>query len=262
MRRLPDRGMSGGAAPLVTLSGVAVELGGQEILRDIDLSIRRGEIVTVVGPNGSGKTTLMRTIIGAVAPSRGRVTRAPGLRLSYVPQRLAVDPTMPMTLGRFMNLPRRRDAATIAAALDRAGLAGLERRPVTGLSGGQMQRALLARALLNDPELLILDEGTAGLDQPGVAAFYARIEQVNADTGCAVLMVSHDLQIVMRASDHVVCLNRHICCEGTPETVSLSPAYRGLFGAAGAGSVALYRHHHDHSHDDGLPCAGHDEDAA
>src|SRR5690606_31655742 len=130
-----------------------------------------------------------------------------GLRLSYVPQRLAVDPTMPMTLGRFMNLPRRRDAATIAAALDRAGLAGMQRRPVTGLSGGQMQRALLARALLNDPDLLILDEGTAGLDQPGVASFYARIEQVNAETGCAVLMVSHDLQIVMRASDHVVCLN-------------------------------------------------------
>ncbi|HHY03169.1 MAG TPA: ATP-binding cassette domain-containing protein, partial [Paracoccus sp.] len=146
--------MSRGAGKaLITLSGVAVELGGQEILRDIDLTIKRGEIVTVVGPNGSGKTTLMRTIIGAVAPSRGRVARAPGLRLSYVPQRLAVDPTMPMTLGRFMNLPRRRDAATIAAALDRAGLAGMQRRPVTGLSGGQMQRALLARALLNDPEL-------------------------------------------------------------------------------------------------------------
>jgi len=248
--------MSAASDVLVALSGVSVELGGQEILRDIDLTIRRGEIVTVVGPNGSGKTTLMRTIIGAVAPSRGRVVRARGLRLSYVPQRLAVDPTMPMTLGRFMNLPHRRDAATIAAALERAGLAGMEQRPVTGLSGGQMQRALLARALLNDPELLILDEGTAGLDQPGVAAFYARIEQVNAETGCAVLMVSHDLQIVMRASDHVVCLNRHICCEGTPESVSLSPAYRGLFGGADAGAVALYRHHHNHSHDDGLPCTG------
>lgn len=261
MRRLPDRGMIGGGAPLVALSGVAVDLGGQEILRDIDLTIRRGEIVTVVGPNGSGKTTLMRTIIGAVPPSRGRLTRAPGLRLSYVPQRLAVEPTMPMTVGRFMNLPRRRDAASIVKALHRAGLAGMETRQVTALSGGQMQRALLARALLNEPDLLILDEGTAGLDQPGVAAFYARIEQVNAETGCAVLMVSHDLQIVMRASDHVVCLNGHICCEGTPETVSLSPAYRDLFGGR-EGAVAIYRHHHTHSHDDGQPCAAPDEDAA
>ena len=154
--------------PLVTLAGVSVALGGQAILTGIDLAIRRGEIVTVVGPNGSGKTTLMRTIIGAVVPTAGRIARAPGLRLSYVPQRLAIDPTMPMTVARFMNLPRRRDAAVVAAALDRAGLAGLQARPLSALSGGQMQRALLARALLNDPDLLILDEGTAGLDQPGV----------------------------------------------------------------------------------------------
>ncbi|MFC0341598.1 metal ABC transporter ATP-binding protein [Paracoccus niistensis] len=259
---MPGRRVTGGGAPLVTLAGVSVALGGQSILSGIDLSIRRGEIVTVVGPNGSGKTTLMRTIIGAVPPTAGRITRAPGLRLSYVPQRLAIDPTMPMTLAGFMNLPRRRDAAVVASALERAGLAGLQARPLAALSGGQMQRALLARALLNDPDLLILDEGTAGLDQPGVASFYERIEQVNRDTGCAVLMVSHDLQVVMRASDHVICLNGHICCEGTPESVSLSPAYLGLFGGAG-GALALYRHHHTHSHDDGQPCAGHThEDAA
>lgn len=265
MRRLQGRRVTGGGKPLVTLAGVSVELGGRSVLSGIDLTIRRGEIVTVVGPNGSGKTTLMRTIIGALRPSAGRLTRAPDLRLSYVPQRLAIDPTMPLPVGRFMNLPRRRDPAAIAAALDRAGLAGLESHPLAGLSGGQMQRLLLARALLNDPDLLILDEGTAGLDQPGVAAFYQRIEQVNTETGCAVLMVSHDLQVVMRASDHVICLNGHICCEGTPETVSISPIYRGLFGGAD-GALALYRHHHTHSHDDGQPCAGHDhrshEDAA
>lgn len=253
--------MTAPGEPLVALAGLSVALGGQSILRDIDLTIRRGEIVTVVGPNGSGKTTLMRTIIGAVRPSAGMLTRAPGLRLSYVPQRLAIDPTMPMTLGRFMNLPRRRAPAIVSAALDRAGLAGLHGQALAALSGGQMQRALLARALLNDPDLLILDEGTAGLDQPGVASFYERIEQVNRDSGCAVLMVSHDLQVVMRASDHVICLNGHICCEGTPETVSLSPAYLGLFGGAG-GALALYRHHHTHSHDDGQPCAHGHEDAA
>jgi len=259
---LQGRRVTGRGEPLVTLAGVSVALGGQPVLTGIDLTIRRGEIVTVVGPNGSGKTTLMRAIIGAVRPDAGTLTRAPGLRLSYVPQRLAIDPTMPMKVGRFMNLPHRRGAAAIAGALDRAGLAGLQARPLAGLSGGQMQRLLLARALLNEPDLLILDEGTAGLDQPGVTAFYERIEQVNSETGCAVLMVSHDLQVVMRASDHVICLNGHICCEGTPETVSISPAYLGLFGR-GAGALALYRHHHTHSHDDGQPCAAQShEDAA
>lgn len=273
-----DAGQGGdraGREALVRLRGVGVSLGGQAVLRDIDLTVGRGEIVTVLGPNGSGKTTLMRVIIGALAPMAGTIVRAPGLRLAYVPQRLAVDPLLPITAARFMNLPRRRGAARVAAALDRAGLTGLADRPIAALSGGQMQRLLLARALMDEPDLLILDEGAAGLDQAGIAAYYARIERLRAETGCAVLMVSHDLQIVMRASDHVVCLNGHICCEGTPETVSLSPEYRGMFpggllpGAwagdeAAPGALAVYRHHHGHVHADGTPCAGHDhgEDAA
>lgn len=236
------------AAELLRLRGVAVTLGGHEVLRGIDMTVRQGEIVTVLGPNGSGKTTLMRLLIGALRPAAGTVWRAPGLRLAYVPQRLSIDPTLPMTAARFINLPQRRDARDVAAALDRAGLDGLGQRPVAALSGGQMQRLLLARALLGTPDLLILDEGAAGLDAPGTAAYYARIEKVRAETGCAVLMVSHDLQVVMRASDHVICLNGHICCEGTPESVALSPVYRGMFGGA-EGAVALYRHHHDHSHD-------------
>ena len=251
--RLPDSG------PLVTLTDVSVVLDGHTVLADVNMAIGAGEIVTIVGPNGSGKTTLMRTIIGAVRPSSGRIARAAGLRLAYVPQRLAIDPSMPMTVAGFMSLPQHRPPAAVAAALDHAGLAGLQDRQVSALSGGQMQRVLLARALMGNPQLLILDEGTAGLDQGGIAAFYARIERVRAETGCAVLMVSHDLQIVMRASDHVICLNGHICCEGTPEIVSASSAYRGFFGAHGA--LALYRHHHDHSHADGTPCAGHDHAA-
>lgn len=287
MRRLPGRRMTGAAmmddritdhamtaqgmtdhsltprdltrASLVTLTDVSVALDGNPVLTNVSLTVRTGEIVTIVGPNGSGKTTLMRTIIGSVRPSSGRIQRAEGLRLAYVPQRLAIDPSMPMTVAGFMALPQHRPRAAIAAALAHAGLAGLEQRQLAALSGGQMQRVLLARALMGNPQLLILDEGTAGLDQAGVAAFYARIERVRAETGCAVLMVSHDLQIVMRASDHVVCLNGHVCCEGTPEIVSASPAYRGFFGAHGA--MALYRHHHDHVHADGSRCAGHDHAA-
>ena len=155
-----------------------------------------------------------------------------------------------------------REHAGVDTVIERAGLRELAGRRVSKCSGGEQQRLRFALALLPDPDLLILDEGAAGLDQQGVASFYERIEQVNRDTGCAVLMVSHDLQVVMRASDHVVCLNGHSCCEGTPETVSLSPAYLGLFGGAG-GALALYRHHHTHSHDDDQPCRDHShEDAA
>lgn len=240
--------------PLVRLAGVGVNLGGTRILHGIDLTVRRGEIVTVLGPNGSGKTTLMRVILGALAPSSGRIERRAGLRMAYVPQRLAVDPLLPITAARFVNLPARRSAPVVRAALAQAGLADAAGRPLAALSGGQMQRLLLARAMLGEPDLLILDEGAAGLDQPGIAAYYDHIAKLRARTGCAVLMVSHDLQIVMRASDHVVCLNGHICCEGTPEAVSATPAYRALFGEAGPSVLGLYRHHHDHVHADGAAC--------
>ena len=202
-----------------------------------------------MGPNGSGKTTLLRALIGAVAPFAGRVERARGLRLGYVPQRLAIDATLPLTVARFMRLPGRVSRAAVARALEEAGAAGLGARPVAALSGGQMQRVLLARALLERPDLLILDEPTQGLDQPGAAAFYRLVEAARARLGCAVLMVSHDLHVVMSASDRVVCLNGHVCCEGRPEAVASAPAYRALFGAGTGGALALYRHEHAHSHD-------------
>jgi zinc transport system ATP-binding protein len=121
---------------------------------------------------------------------------------------------------------------------------------MSALSGGQFQRVLLARALINEPDLLLLDEATQGLDQPGSAAFYLQIEEVRQQTGCAILMISHELHVVMAASDRVICLNGHVCCEGTPEIVSAAPEYRALFGSGTGGALALYRHEHDHSHDD------------
>jgi zinc transport system ATP-binding protein len=242
---------------LVAARGVAVALGGRQVLHGIDLSIERGEIVTVVGPNGSGKTTLLRALIGAVPLSAGRVERAPGLRLGYVPQRLELDPTLPIGVGRFLGLPRRRDRAAGEAALARVGVAELYGRPMAALSGGQFQRVLLARALLNGPDLLLLDEPTQGLDQPGTAAFYALVAALRAELGCAVLMVSHDLHVVMQASDRVICLNGHICCQGHPTAVSAAPEYRALFGTGTGGALALYQHHHDHRHDHGDE-SGHD----
>jgi zinc transport system ATP-binding protein len=234
---------------LIAAENLAVRYGARTVLEGVTLAVEPGEIVTIVGPNGSGKSTLLRALIGTVRPFRGNVRRAPGLRVGYVPQRLALDDRMPMTPRRFLSLPRRRAPAEVAAALDRSGVGRLADRQMSGLSGGEFQRVLLARALLGAPQVLMLDEPTQGLDQPGEAAFYRLIEELRQETGAAVLMVSHDLHVVMRASDRVICLNGHICCQGTPLAVGAAPEYRALFGLGTGGALALYRHAHDHSHD-------------
>ena len=237
------------SAALISADHICVRFGGAEVLHDVSMAVRPGEIVTILGPNGSGKSTLIRALLGIVPVAHGTVARAPGLRVGYVPQRLAVDRSMPMTVRRFLSLPRRVSDAVAADVLARVGVGAVQERQMAALSGGQFQRVLLARALLSDPQLLILDEPTQGLDQPGEAAFYQLIEALRADTGAAVLMVSHDLHVVMAASDRVICLNGHICCEGTPRVVSNAPEYRALFGLGTKGALALYQHEHDHGHD-------------
>lgn len=247
---------------LISAENICVRLGGAEVLHAVTLAINPGEIVTILGPNGSGKSTLLRALLGIVPLATGRVTRAEGLRIGYVPQRLSIDRTMPMTARRFLSLPVRHSVVETSAALARVGVPEAADRQMTGLSGGQLQRVLLARALLTKPELLILDEPTQGLDQPGEAAFYRLIEEVRQDTGAAVLMVSHDLHVVMSASDRVICLNGHICCEGTPRVVSNAPEYRALFGLGTQGALALYQHQHDHEHShDRTDHHGHDHGA-
>ncbi|TMV09742.1 metal ABC transporter ATP-binding protein [Ruegeria sediminis] len=237
--------------PLISAKDLSVQLDGRPILQHISVEIAAGEIVTIVGPNGSGKSTFLRALIGAVPLSKGRVTRAPGLKIGYVPQKLALDASLPMTVQRFLGLPRRVSTAAALQALGNAGVPDLCNRQMTDLSGGQFQRVLLARALLDRPQLLMLDEATQGLDQPGAAAFYQRIEQVRQELGCAIVMVSHDLHVVMAASDRVLCLNGHICCQGSPQMVADAPEYRALFGTGTKGTMALYRHQHSHSHDHG-----------
>ncbi|MEO1089749.1 MAG: metal ABC transporter ATP-binding protein [Pseudomonadota bacterium] len=235
---------------LVVASGLTVTLGSRIVLEGVDLSVAAGEMVTLLGPNGSGKTTLLRTLLGAIRPTAGCVVRPADLVVGYVPQRLAIDPNLPITVARFLDLPERTGSARKRAALARVGIDGLERRAMTELSGGQFQRALLARALLSEPQLLMLDEPTQGLDQIGKAVFYQLVDQVRRDTGCGVLMVSHDLHVVMSASDRVVCLNRSICCEGAPSQVASAPAYHALFGRDTQGALALYRHQHEQRHAD------------
>lgn len=236
-------------ATLAEARGVGVRFGTRAVLEDVDLAVHAGEIVAVIGPNGSGKTTLLRVLLGLIPAATGRVWRRPGLRLGYMPQRLAVDPTLPLTVGRFLALGggggRRRRADILAEV----GAGHLEKSPIQGLSGGEMQRVLLARALLRAPELLVLDEPVQGVDISGQSELYALIAAVRDHRGCGVLLVSHDLHLVMAATDSVVCLNHHVCCTGHPEAVSRNPAYLSLFGAESTDRLAVYRHHHDHGHD-------------
>jgi zinc transport system ATP-binding protein len=236
---------------LIQVEDLTVRYGASTALSGVSLHVEPGEIVTIVGPNGSGKTSLLRAIIGAVKPVKGRVVQESGVKIGYVPQNLHIDETLPITVSRFLKLPSNVAAADISYALTRAGVPDLAKAQLSQLSGGQFQRVLLARAIIGNPDLLLLDEATQGLDQRGSASFYQQIETVRQNTGCAILMISHELHVVMSASDRVICLNGHVCCEGTPAVVASAPEYRALFGTGTGGALALYRHKHDHSHDHG-----------
>lgn len=235
---------------LIEAKQISVRHGSLAAIERVDFGIKRGEIVTLIGPNGSGKSSLVRALLGAIPVSNGAVVHAPKLKIGYVPQKLSIDASMPLTVSRFLNLPTRSESAKIVRTAERTGIASLLDRQLGSLSGGQFQRTLLARAILNEPDILILDEATQGLDQPGTAGFYQLLEDLRAELNCAILLVSHDLHVVMSASDRVICMNGHICCEGAPQVVLNAPEYRALFGAGTAGTMALYRHEHDHSHAD------------
>jgi zinc transport system ATP-binding protein len=236
------------AEPLIAASKLGFRDGRKRILDHVDVAVAPSEIVTIVGPNGSGKTTLLRLLIGAIRPSVGQIRKRPDLRIGYSPQKLELDRTLPLTVDRFLALGEAADRTRREEVLTQVGLPCIDSAQLIDLSGGETQRVLLARALLRQPNLLVLDEPTQGLDQPGEAAFYRLIERVRNDTGCAVLMVSHDLHVVMSAADRVICLNGHICCQGSPTLVVEHPEYRRLFGRGTEGALALYQHVHDHHH--------------
>lgn len=233
---------------LVRLDNVGVRRGGRWLVRGVDFEIERGEIVTLIGPNGSGKSTTARAVVGVIAPDEGRVVRNPGLRVGYVPQKLAIDRTLPLTVARLMTLTASHRAAEVARALEEVGIPHLAQAQVQSLSGGEFQRALLARAILRQPDLLVLDEPVQGVDFTGETALYELIGTIRDRTGCAILLISHDLHVVMAATDSVICLNGHVCCRGTPQAVAADPKYLRLFGNRAAGALAVYRHNHDHTH--------------
>jgi zinc transport system ATP-binding protein len=237
-----------GAPPLVTLREVGVRRSGRWLMRGIDFSVRRGEIVTLIGPNGSGKSTTAKTAIGVMKPDEGRVDRADGLKVGYVPQKLAIDWTLPLTVERLMTLTGPLKRGEISEALSATGIAHMARAEVQHLSGGEFQRALLARAIARRPDLLVLDEPVQGVDFSGEIALYDLIKTIRNRTGCGILLISHDLHVVMAETDTVICLNGHVCCRGTPQDVSQSPEYQRLFGARASRTLAVYNHDHDHTH--------------
>lgn len=236
---------------LIAAENISIEFDGKIALQDVTLAVKSGEILTVVGPNGAGKSSLVRLLVEAIEPKSGRVVRADNLRIGYVPQKLHIDSFMPLTVKRFLKLQNVVDKKQAELAVEQTKIGNLLEKSIAHLSGGEFKRVLLAYALSASPQLLILDEPTAGLDQPAIIAFYALIERLRTELGIAVLLVSHDLNVVMRASDRVICLNTHICCQGTPSDVTASPEFQAMFGQ-GVAPVALYTHHHEHSHDDGL----------
>nr|WP_274706924.1 metal ABC transporter ATP-binding protein [Allorhizobium sonneratiae] len=232
---------------MVTLTSAGFRRGGRFLVRGVDFSVHRGEIVTLIGPNGSGKSTTAKLATGILRPDEGEVRRHGAISIGYVPQKIAVDWTMPLTVKRLMTMTGRLSNADIDSALAAVGIPHLARSPVQHLSGGEFQRALLARALARKPDLLVLDEPLQGVDFAGEIALYELISTIRRKSGCGVLLISHDLHMVMAETDTVICLNGHVCCRGTPESVSQNAEYRKLFGAA-ARTLAVYNHRHDHTH--------------
>lgn len=234
---------------LLTLANIVYQQEDKRILNQVSLQVARGEIVTLIGPNGAGKSTLVRIALGLLKPTQGTVQQAAGLRVAYMPQHFVVNPYLPMTVQAFLALMQPSpQAQDIAQALQKVGLPNIAMQRMDKLSGGELQRVLLARAVLRKPDLLVLDEPAQGVDLIGQQELYALIQTLRDELNCGVLMVSHDLHLVMASTQRVICLNQHICCEGHPESVGAHPEYRRLFGAQGMANLAIYNHHHDHHH--------------
>ena len=244
--------------PLIQAENLSIRFGGHTAIQGVNITVHRNEIVTLIGPNGAGKSTLLRALLQAIKPSEGEIWRRHGLVIGYVPQKLNIDPIMPMTVKRFLSIPQNRPLNDRKEALKDVGALHTLDHSVQSLSGGEFQRVLLARAILRKPDLLVLDEPVQGVDFRGQTELYKLISRLKEQSGFGILMVSHDLHIVMAETDRVICLNGHVCCSGPPTQVSDSPEYLALFGGQTKPGLAVYHHLHDHSHDGAIEHGGHE----
>lgn len=237
-----------GKEQLLALDQVCLLRGGRHVLENVSCQIAAGEIITLIGPNGAGKTSLIKVALGLINPDSGEVRRSVALRVGYVPQRFQVDRTLPLSVARFMRLSGSYTEQQLRAALSEVGAEQLLGVALAELSGGELQRVLLGRALLRRPQLLVLDEPVQGVDVQGQVELYDLIGSLSQRFNCAVLMVSHDLHLVMAATDRVICLNRHVCCTGTPEAVQRDEQFLQLFGSSVLPHLAIYSHDPTHQH--------------
>jgi zinc transport system ATP-binding protein len=258
---------------LLKAENLTHSFGNTAVLQNISLQIRPKEIVTLIGPNGAGKSTLLKILLGLIKPNQGTISKEPNLKIGFMPQKIQIDPTLPMTVLRFLELGLRNkssvfdffkggyDSTMIEKTTDELDISHLLHKPIQKVSGGEMQRILLARALIREPDLLVLDEPVQGVDLQGQTEIYNYINQVRHEHGCGILMVSHDLHVVMKHTDEVLCLNQHLCCSGHPTSVSQSSEFQALFGDL-SDSIAFYEHHHNedacehtHGHEHSHTCA-------
>lgn len=233
---------------LVTLDNAGVFKSGRWLVKGITMSVGAGEIITLIGPNGSGKSTTAMIALGLLNTDEGTTYRKENLRVGYVPQKLSVDWTLPLTVNRFISLTKNMSNKDIDFALSLTDTSHLQKKELRTLSGGELQRVLVARAIAVSPELLVLDEPVQGVDFNGEAKLYGLIEETKKRLNCGILLISHDLHMVMSATDQVICLNGHICCSGTPEVVTSSSEFKDLFGNKAASTIAVYQHNHNHEH--------------
>ena len=237
-----------GKDTLVALDNAGLSISNKWLVREVTMSVRAGEIVTLIGPNGSGKSTTAKMALGIMAPSEGDVYRKENVQVSYVPQRLSIDWTMPLRVDRFISLTRFLTKKEIKKVLSMTETEHLYDAEVRTLSGGEFQRVLLARAIACSPQFLVLDEPVQGVDFNGEIALYKLIEKIRNELNCGIILISHDLHVVMSSTDRVICLNGHVCCSGTPAVVATEPEFRALFGDRAANELAFYKHQHDHEH--------------
>ena len=240
--------MDADAGHLIRLENVCKRYHKNLVLENISFSVNRGETVTLIGPNGAGKSTLMKISLGILEASSGEVHREKSISIGYMPQKVMIDEVLPLSVRDFLYLRPNTTYEEVAQALETVRLSHLSDQPVQGASGGEMQRILLARAILGKPDLLVLDEPVQGIDIMGQQEIYGLIAKIRDETGCGVLMISHDLHLVMASTDQVLCLNRHICCSGSPEFIQDAPEYHAMMGRPMEG-VAIFTHHHGEDHD-------------
>ena len=236
------------SANLLTAESISVVRAGRQVVQDVSLSIKERDFITIIGPNGAGKSILLKCLLGLFKPDSGSLYKRPGLAVGYMPQSVPVEPTIPIAVERFLLLRQKVSAERVREVAELSQVADLLARPLSALSGGELQRVLLARALLGKPDLLVLDEPAQNLDVSGQLAFYKLLDDLYAQHELSILMVSHDLHMVMASTRQVICLYHHVCCSGAPQAVTQAPEFISLFGQDMAKMMAVYNHNHNHSH--------------